>query len=743
MPDDLDSDQIARRSFEVSRRGYEQQEVRGFLHEVSALVQRLQREVADLEERATHAEAAIAAAGPPDEAMLLERLGEETTRVLTAAREAAAEIKAKAEVTAERVVADATLDAAEARAEAMRGADRRVEEAEAERESLLHTARTELDRRRSEAEEVAGQIRDEVAAEVRGQREQAQRDLARSHEEAEELVSAARAQGRDMVAEAQAVRERVLQDLAVRRKKARRQVEKLNAGRERLLQAYDVVRRLIDEATDELGVSVTDARVAAAAAAQRVEDEPEPSLEELDREAALAALADLQKGVDVDDDDDGAPGDGLDDADPERKTIVVEIVDDLPRPRRRRRRAFVGLPADEAESPAEPDEGAHGDRADVATHADLAAADAERDTVDASTRDAQAEAERAEASAEAERHADAQRQEEAKRQEAERQAEVERLEAAERERRAEAERAEAAVRDAAVEAERLEALEAERAAAEGVPAERDPVTDAALAAESSSPSVDDDAVGSPSVTALFERLRADQHTEAPAVEESAEEVDPSADEAEPTPFTEREAALEPIVKVLMRALKRSLADEQNEILDRLRTARPSGVDDLLPDPDTHAARWAEISAGPLGDAAAAGAAWAGGRAGSVADLADEAARSLTSPLRDRIDRGFAASDGNLDDVSDRARALYREWKGQRLAETAQHYAAAAYARGLYDALGAKASVHWVIDPSGTPCPDCDDNVLGGTIARGTEFPTGHDCAPAHPGCRCLVLATAE
>ena len=87
----------------------------------------------------------------------------------------------------------------------------------------------------------------------------------------------------------------------------------------------------------------------------------------------------------------------------------------------------------------------------------------------------------------------------------------------------------------------------------------------------------------------------------------------------------------------------------------------------------------------LADAAAAGATWCGRQAGSVADLADELARSLTAPLRDRIDRSFSAADGNLDDVADRVRALYREWKGQRLTDTSRHYAAAAYARGVFDA----------------------------------------------------------
>jgi hypothetical protein len=113
------------------------------------------------------------------------------------------------------------------------------------------------------------------------------------------------------------------------------------------------------------------------------------------------------------------------------------------------------------------------------------------------------------------------------------------------------------------------------------------------------------------------------------------------------------------------------------------------------------------------------------------------------PLRERIDRSFVASDGNLDDVSDRVRALYREWKGQRLAETSAHFVAAAYARGVFDGLGAGSSVRWVVDPAAAPCPDCDDNVLAGHLTKGSEFPTGNTCAPAHPGCHCLVLAADD
>ncbi|MGQ0431747.1 MAG: hypothetical protein ACT452_04985, partial [Microthrixaceae bacterium] len=141
--------------------------------------------------------------------------------------------------------------------------------------------------------------------------------------------------------------------------------------------------------------------------------------------------------------------------------------------------------------------------------------------------------------------------------------------------------------------------------------------------------------------------------------------------------------------------------------------------------------------------ATSGAASLGGAPAAVSDLANDLAQSLTGPLRERIDRSFAASDGNLEDVADRVRALYRELKGQRLSEATEHFVAAAYARGVFDAIDPAAKVRWVVDPSAGACPDCDDNVLAGAISKGDDFPTGNACAPAHPGCHCLVLAQTD
>jgi hypothetical protein len=109
------------------------------------------------------------------------------------------------------------------------------------------------------------------------------------------------------------------------------------------------------------------------------------------------------------------------------------------------------------------------------------------------------------------------------------------------------------------------------------------------------------------------------------------------------------------------------------------------------------------------------------------------------PLRDRVERSMEAADGDQDELSERLRALYREWKGQRIGEAVRHATAAAFARGLYDAAPEGCSLRWVVDTGGDPCPDADDNALAGVVIKGAAFPTGDAVPPAHPGCRCLVL----
>jgi cell division septum initiation protein DivIVA len=126
--------------------------------------------------------------GVLDEATVTTLLGEETARVLSVAREAAQQMRDRAAETAERIVREAASEVARMREE----------------------AEIEASRRRSDAS---------------------------SDSEAE--IELAKQQGREMVNEARAYREKLLAELANRRELARQQIEELIRHRDRLKEAFE------------------------------------------------------------------------------------------------------------------------------------------------------------------------------------------------------------------------------------------------------------------------------------------------------------------------------------------------------------------------------------------------------------------------------------------------------------------------------------------------------------------------
>ena len=105
----------------------------------------------------------------------------------------------------------------------------------------------------------------------------------------------ARRRGRQMVNEAQLVRRRILEDLIRRRKVLRRQIEQLRVGRERLLEAYEVVGQTVEEATAELGVALVSATAAAERAGRRLlpDEVTDEDLHAMDAEIEAARAAGL------------------------------------------------------------------------------------------------------------------------------------------------------------------------------------------------------------------------------------------------------------------------------------------------------------------------------------------------------------------------------------------------------------------------------------------------------------------
>jgi DivIVA domain-containing protein len=241
---------------------------------------------------------------------------------------------------------------------------------------------------------------------------------------------------------------------------------------------------------------------------------------------------------------------------------------------------------------------------------------------------------------------------------------------------------------------------------------------------------------------LFARIRANQdETLEPLADEIADE--PGVPE---TAFQRRDAELVPLIVASARKLKRVLADEQNEVLDALRRRDPvRSLDPLLPAETEQSDRYVDAIASELVLAAEAGSASIEGTVpldlgpeGTLAPVRESLASGLVMPLRERLQRCVDEGDGDNDAVTKRARAVYREWKTQRIDEQLDDVFRVAYGRGACDAIEPGTPVTWIVDPAGPACPDAEDNSLAGTIAMGEAFPTGHVCAPAHAGCRCLV-----
>jgi hypothetical protein len=206
----------------------------------------------------------------------------------------------------------------------------------------------------------------------------------------------------------------------------------------------------------------------------------------------------------------------------------------------------------------------------------------------------------------------------------------------------------------------------------------------------------------------------------------------------------RDVALTEASEELIKRGKRSLQDEQNDILDGLRRQRGKiDVSKVLPPVQDQLTRWAHVLQPSVDASYGAGAVAAGGASKAAPRaLLTELATTAVGPLRDRVASSFDSMDARTPadseiEIAQRLGARYREWRSQDLELVLGDALAVAYSRGVFDAAPEGSQLRWVPVHEGK-CPDCDDNALEPTV-RGSKFPTGQPHPPAHPGCRCLLV----
>jgi DivIVA domain-containing protein len=642
-PDPSSPTAVAGATFPSSRRGFDQNEVRDFLRMVSAEISRQQERITFLERELLNSQqAAPAPQIELNEETITELLGEETARIVQAAREAASKIKVRSEETATRLVREATDEAA---------------------------------RVREDAELEAARVRQDATSDA----------------EAEVLM--AKQQGRDMVNEARAYRERVLADVARRRELAREQIEDLMHGRDRIVQVFDRARiatedvlRELDDVAEEpsefVNLAPTTGPIPIIVQADEIEA----------REAMRPAVSSAPAFAPYDQDEDVAVmaeevvidrSALIEDVVVIEKTVVeelvVEVVAEAP--------AVIEAPVIEVETPIAPVvelvvETPVSNVVPLFARQEVQAVDTDDEDLDD----------------------------------------------------------EDDVNDPPL-------VIVEPKAKVVVP----PADDIfAKLRRSGADSVAKE-VATTQVKKAEPKKKTPEKVTEPVVEKAVEmAAEPVIEEiATPTPFELRDEALAPVIAAMSRRLKRVLADEQNEVLDILRGKLSVKTLDAIVGPKAdHSARMIEALEASLKGAALAG-------AKSLSDASDKEVQKMVAtqmaaineyvvatvvaPLRERLSRSISQASGDNAELTSLVRLVYREWKNTHVDTQVDNIAQTSFGRGAFAALTPGTKICWRVDPNGPACADAEDNSLAGFVGAGEAFPTGHTHAPAHAGCRCALV----
>ena len=626
-PDPSSPTAVAGATFPSSRRGFDQNEVRDFLRMVSAEISRQQERITFLERELLNSQQAGSAPQIElTEETITELLGEETARIVQAAREAAGKIKVRSEETATRLVREATDEAA---------------------------------RVREDAELEAARVRQDATSDA----------------EAEILM--AKQQGRDMVNEARAYRERVLADVARRRELAREQIEDLMHGRDRIVQVFDRARiatedvlRELDDVAEEpsefVNLAPTTGPIPIIVQADEIEareamrpavssapafvpydqDEDVAVMAEevvIDRSALIEDVVVIEKPV-VEDETPIAP--------------VVELVVEAPVSNVVSLFARQEVQAVDMDDEDLDDEDDVNDPPLVIVEPKARAAVAPADDIFAKLRRSGADSVAKEVASTQVKKAEPKKK------------------TTEKVVGKTAEKVVEKVVEKAVE-KTVEEIAAP------TPFE---LRDEALA---------------PVIAAMSRRLKrilADEQNEVldilrgklpvktldaivgPKVDHSARLIE----------------ALEASLKAAASAGAQSLSDASDKEVQKMVASQMAAINEYV-------------------------------------------IATVVVPLRERLSRSISQASGDNAELTSLVRLVYREWKNQHVDTQVDNIAQTSFGRGAFAALTPGEKICWKVDPNGPACADAEDNSLAGFVGAGEAFPTGHTHAPAHAGCRCALV----
>ncbi len=235
------------------------------------------------------------------------------------------------------------------------------------------------------------------------------------------------------------------------------------------------------------------------------------------------------------------------------------------------------------------------------------------------------------------------------------------------------------------------------------------------------------------VTPIRDEVAASSDEDSKAEPESREPAPPGV-------FRDRDVTMTKLGPDVRRHIKRTFADDQSDVLDRLRIGKGApSVDELAPKKKLIVNVIDALTPGLIKAAERGSSSLGGGGGADVTALVEEMATQLVDPFRSKLEAIIERADEDRDEVLEPVRSIYRELRGTTLTEVADDGLAAAFALGLYESIDGSVEIRWDSDPRVKPGAECYDNTLAGAVAKGQPFPTGHTRPLGEPGCRCLVV----
>ena len=623
-PDPSSPAAVGSASFSQSRRGFDPAEVREFLRMVSAELARLQERERFLEgELRAIQTSGMSSPGRLDEETVITLLGEEAARVLSTAREASIQIRDRAEESATRMVKDAAQDAARIREQA--GLD-------------------------------AQSIRDD------------------SQSDANSEIELAKQQGRDMVEEARAYREKVLSELLRRRDAAREQIEQLLHGRDRLMNAFERARLATEDVLHGLNgaheepeflvnLAPTTGPVppVVAVAPHIPQEHPSVGIFDHDTAAIVVPAQDLVVVAEIEAEIEAEVAEVIPEVEEEVAEVIAEVEEEI-------------IDEIEAEVLVEPVE-------KLATVVSIFAGSRRPSPISTSVPDDNAI------------------QQPETGQEKSHQGLIEAKSSGSQV----VDDIFARLRASAPAVVAQESTRGTRVSKKPVPELRKSSTKKPIAITPMvdvQKFIDRDAIIAPIIVSMSKKLKRVGADELNAVLEHLNKKKSSLD-------------IVAIVGTTSAHMKHYSATMSDDTM----LAATAGAKSMK----ESGGSTKRINKKAVGDA-----------------VNEMLLKTIVQPLRDRLTQIVGDAKENRDEIAKEVRNVYRDWKLSQIDAHTADLACAAFNVGLHLSLEVGTPICWMVDPNGPECADAEDNALGGVTPCGDKFPTGDKFPLAHVGCRCLI-----